>query len=284
MPVLWYDDSIRSLATCLAGGHDTMENAEFFRRKLRGSEPCLGTCVTFNDPTVTEALATVLDFVWIDAEHGPLSLEAVQGHVMATRGTQTTPLVRVAWNDPVLIKPVLDLGAAGIIVPLIRTADDARRAVAACRYPPQGIRGYGPRRPARYGTSGGPDYCREANESVITIVQIEHAEAVENLDEILRVEGLTTLVIGSQDLAASLGHTAEPRHPRVLQAVDTVLGKSRDVGMPVGMALGDRTEIYCQWHAKGVQWFAIGADFLLLQRAAAEAASQIRAAAAGRCG
>ena len=259
-----------------------MENAEYFRRKLRGSEPCLGTCVTFSDPTVTEALATVLDFVWIDAEHAPLPLDAVQGHVMATRGTQATPIVRVAWNDPVLIKPVLDMGAAGVIVPLIRTADDARRAVAACRYPPQGIRGYGPRRPSQYGQVGGPDYCRKANESIIVVVQIEHIEAVENLQEILRVEGLTTIVVGSQDLAGSLGHIGEPRHPDILRAIDTVIGRSRDAGMPVGMALGDSVEVLREWRAKGVQWFAIGSDFWLLQRAAAEAAAQMRAGAARR--
>jgi 2-dehydro-3-deoxyglucarate aldolase/4-hydroxy-2-oxoheptanedioate aldolase len=253
-----------------------MENAVHFRRKIKGTVPCLGTCITFTDPTVTEALTTVLDFVWIDAEHGPFSVEGIQGHIMATRGSETTPLVRVAWNDPVLIKPVLDAGAAGIIVPLVRTADETRRAVAACRYPPEGIRGYGPRRPGRYGTAGGPDYCKTANESVIVIVQIEHIEAVQNIDEILAVEGLTTLVIGSQDLAASLGRRAEPRHPDVLRAIDTVLERSAKVGMPVGMALGDRPEIYCDWHAKGVSWFAVGADFLLLQQAAADAVARIR--------
>lgn len=258
-----------------------MENAVHFRRKLQGSEPCLGTCVTFTDPTVTEALSTVLDFVWIDAEHGPLSVAAVQGHIMATRGTQTTPLVRVAWNDPVLIKPILDAGAAGIIVPLIRTADEARQAVAACRYPPEGIRGYGPRRPGRYGTAGGPDYCQMANESIIVCVQIEHIEAVKNIDEILKVEGLTTLVIGSQDLAASLGHRAQPRHPEVLAAIDVVLKRAAAAGMPVGMALGDAPEIYRQWHAAGVKWFAIGADFLLLQQAAASAAAAIRGRKSG---
>ncbi len=259
-----------------------MENADYFRRKLRGKEPCLGTCVTFCDPTVSEALATVLDFVWIDAEHGPLTIEAVQSHIIATRGTTAAPIVRVAWNDPVLIKPVLDAGAAGIIVPLIRTADDARRAVAACKYPPEGIRGYGPRRPAGFGTNGGPDYCRQANEQIITIVQIEHIDAVNNLDEILRVAGLTSIVIGSQDLAGSLGHPGEPRHPQVLEAIDVVIAKARAADMPVGMALGDSPDIYCQWFAKGVQWFAIGADFLLLQRAAADAARQIREFAAKR--
>ncbi len=105
---------------------NTADNADLFRQKLRGADVCLGTCVTFTDPTITETLATVLDFVWIDMEHNALSLEAVQGHIMATRGSQTTALVRVPWNDPVLIKPVLDIGAAGVIVPLIRTAEDAR--------------------------------------------------------------------------------------------------------------------------------------------------------------
>src|SRR5690349_5470490 len=128
-----------------------LSNAGPLTDKLRRGQVCLGTTITFADPTVTEALCGVLDFVWIDMEHNPLSLEAVQGHIMATKGSDTTPLVRVPWNDPVLIKPVLDIGAAGVIIPLIRTADDARRAVAACRYPPDGIRGFGPRRPSNYG-------------------------------------------------------------------------------------------------------------------------------------
>lgn len=256
-----------------------MENAVHFRRKLTGPEPCLGTCITYADPTVTETLATVLDFVWIDMEHTPISLESAQAHIIATRGTETTPLVRVPWNDPVLIKPVLDIGAAGVIVPLVRTADDAQRAVAACRYPPAGVRGFGPRRPSRFGTDGGPDYCRRANEQVITVVQIEHAEAVENIDAICHVEGLTTVVIGSQDLAGSLGHIGQPRHPDTLQAIEHVIDRCRAANMPVGMALGDPLDIYCQWHARGVQWFAIGADFILLQRAAAEAVAHIKGAA-----
>ncbi len=81
-----------------------MENAKHFRQKLAGRVPCLGTCVTFTDPTVTEALAGVLDFLWIDMEHNPLTLEKVQGHIMATRGTAATPLVRVAWNDPAVVR------------------------------------------------------------------------------------------------------------------------------------------------------------------------------------
>ena len=89
---------------------------------------CLGTVITFTDPTVTEALSQLLDFVWIDMEHNALSLESVQAHIMATTGAETVPLVRVPWNDPVLIKPVLRHRRAGVIVPLIRTAEEARRA------------------------------------------------------------------------------------------------------------------------------------------------------------
>lgn len=134
-----------------------MENASKFRDKLRRGQLCLGSFITCTDPTITEALCSVSDFVWIDMEHNALSLEAVQAHLMATKGSDTTGLVRVPWNDPVLIKPVLDIGADGVVVPLVRTADDVRRAVAACRYPPEGIRGFGPRRASGYGRLGGPE-------------------------------------------------------------------------------------------------------------------------------
>ena len=136
-------------------------------RKLQAGEPVLGAAVSVSDPTITEALADSVDFVWIDQEHNPLSMGEVQGHIMATKGAPATPIVRVPWNDHVMIKRVLDAGAAGIIVPMVRTAAEARRAVEACLYPPAGIRGYGPRRPSNYGRHGGVDFVREANASVI---------------------------------------------------------------------------------------------------------------------
>jgi 2-dehydro-3-deoxyglucarate aldolase/4-hydroxy-2-oxoheptanedioate aldolase len=252
----------------------TFQNA--FREKLQSKTLALGTCITFNDPTVTEALTNVLDFVWIDMEHNPQTLETVQGHLLATKGTPTTPLVRVPWNDPVLIKPVLDIGAAGLIVPLIRTADDARRAVAACLYPPAGIRGYGPRRPSRYGLDGGPAFCKAANESIIVIVQIEHIEAVNNIDEILAVPGLTSVVIGPNDLAGSLGHIGEPRHADVMAAIDVILAAGRKASVPVGLAVGDDPGVLSGWADKGAAWIAISADFHLLLRAAGQSVKMLR--------
>ena len=125
------------------------------------------------------------------------------GSFQATRTSMAAPLVRVAWNDPVLIKPVLDLGAAGVIVPFIRTAEDTRRAVAACRYPPDGIRGYGPRRPSNYARLGGPEFCAAANDAILVHVQVEHVDAVRNIDEIVAVPGLFGIVLGPNDLAAA---------------------------------------------------------------------------------
>lgn len=247
-----------------------------FRDKLQHGHVCLGSCITFSDPTVTEALADVLDFVWIDMEHNPLSLGEVQGHILATKATGAAALVRVPWNDPVLIKPVLDIGAAGVIVPLVRTAEDVRRAVAACKYPPDGIRGYGPRRPSNYSRRGGPDFIREANASIITIAQIEHVEAMNNLDEILAVAGLSTIVIGPNDLAGSLGHPGEPRHPVVLDAIETILTKAQRANIPAGLAAGGEPDELLDWVKKGARWLAIGSDFWLLVRAIAQLVEPIR--------
>jgi 2-dehydro-3-deoxyglucarate aldolase/4-hydroxy-2-oxoheptanedioate aldolase len=196
---------------------------------------------------------------------------------MATKGSDTTPLVRVSWNDPVIIKPVLDIGAAGVIVPLIRTAEDARRAVAACRYPPEGIRGYGPRRPSNYARQGGPAFCQAANDTMIVIVQIEHIDAVNSLDEILAVQGLTGIVVGPNDLSGSMGHMGEPRHPAVLQAIETVIAKARQSGIYVGIAVGDDPDVLIEWVDKGMQFVLMGCDFTLILRAATQVCRQVRA-------
>ena len=253
-----------------------MENAQLFREKLAAGRTLLGTCITFIDPTVTEALSQLLDFVWIDTEHNPISVERVQGHVMATKGTETTPLVRVAANDPVLIKPVLDVGAAGVIVPLVKTADDVRLAVAACRYPPEGIRGFGPRRPSGFGARGGPEFCQAANQAVITIVQIEQREAVENIEQILAVPGLTSIVVGPNDLAASLGFTGQPRHPEVIRTIDSIIAKAHAAKVPMGIAVGAEPEVLIEWADKGVAWLAMAADYGLLVRTASQSAQRVR--------
>jgi 2-keto-3-deoxy-L-rhamnonate aldolase RhmA len=254
-----------------------MPSLDPFREKMLRGEICFGTTITFTDPAITELLAGELDCVWVDAEHNALSLESIQLHLMAVKGTPAFPLVRVAWNDPVLIKPVLDIGAPGIIVPLIRTAADAAQAVAACRYPPKGIRGFGPRRASRYGRDGGPEYCAQADAAIMVNVQIEHAEAVKNLDAILATDGLAGIVIGPNDLAGSMGHSGSPDHPEVQKSIDTVISRARAARKFVGIGASAEPEALADWARRGVQWLSVGADFVLLRQAAAQMIAATRA-------
>lgn len=244
-----------------------MESAHRFRETIRRGGVCLGAAVSFSDPTVSEILGGAgLDFLWIDMEHGPLSLEAVQAHVMAAELTGAAPLVRVPWNDSVAIKQVLDLGAAGIIAPMVRSAAETRQAVEACRYPPDGIRGWGPRRPSRYGRIGGPAVVEEANRNVLVAVQIEHREAVEHLDEILAVPGLDAIYLGTGDLAGSIGLPPETAHPALDEAISTIIRKARQSGIYAGLSVEDDVEETLKRIDQGVQWLAVGDDYRLMAR------------------
>lgn len=259
-----------------------MNNANTFLDKLQQGKTCLGTGISLADPVVSEALAGDLDFFWIDMEHAPLTVADVRGHLMAMKESDCASLVRVPWNDPVLMKPVLDIGADGIIVPMAQNADDVARAVAACRYPPEGIRGFGPLRPLDYGRRDVAEYCREANENILTIVQIEQASAVDNIDEILAVPGLSSIAFGPNDLAASLGHRADTQHPNVIAAMQKVTDRARAANIPVGISIGSNPAQVCQFVDMGVQWIAMGLDVMLMRQAATEVSAKVREHIAGR--
>ena len=253
-----------------------MENASNLREKLKNGQIPLGCGVSFTDPTVSELFSYVLDFVWIDMEHNAMSLETVQAHIMATKGSDAAALVRVPWNDPVLIKPVLDMGADGIIAPFVRTVGDVELAVAACRYPPDGIRGFGPRRPIQYGRIADADYWRRANEEIIIIVQIEHIDAVNAIDEIIKVPGLTGIVIGANDLAGSMGHMGNTQHPEVQSAIETVVRTAREGGIYPGIGLADDPDALMAWVNKGIQWVQVGVDWAHLTRAIDTSVDRLR--------
>jgi 2-keto-3-deoxy-L-rhamnonate aldolase RhmA len=221
--------------------------------------------VSFSDPTASEILCGAgLDFLWIDMEHTALSLDAVLTHIMAAELQGTAALVRVPSNEPVIIKQVLDLGAAGIIVPMVRTAGEARDAVAATRYPPEGVRGWGPRRPSRYGRIPGPAVAEAANRDVLVVVQIEHIDAVRNLDEILNVPGIDAIYFGTGDLASSMGLPPEAADPALNEAIETVIRTARERGVCAGQSAEDDVEEALKLIDKGVQMIAVGDDFRLL--------------------
>lgn len=258
-----------------------MYEGRALRDKLQAGTVCLGTWHSFADPCVTECLCGAgFDFIIIDAEHGALDLGTVQAQCLAMKGTGVEPIVRVAWNDPVRIKPLLDMGAGGIVAPLVRSAEEVEAAVAACLYPPQGVRGYGPRRPIAYGRHFA-DYIAAANDSLVIWVQVEHIDAVDDIERIVRVPRLDGIIVGSNDLSGSMGLLGQPQHPDVLAAIDRVIAATRGTGVAMGLAGPDQPELAAAWIARGVQFLTLGWDAGLLSRAVDAAVAGTRALVSG---
>ena len=162
------------------------------------------------------------DSVTVDMQHGMVDFQAAVGMLGAISTVAPTPLARVPWNDPASIMKTLDAGAYGIVCPMINNKEEATRFVGACRYAPVGYRSFGPARGLLY---GGADYAKYANETIITFAMIETQEALDNLDEIMSVDGLDAIYVGPSDLAISLGHPPlpVPTEPEVVTAIDTIL-------------------------------------------------------------
>lgn len=229
------------------------------RARIRSGEFLVGTWISFLDPTVTEALGGAgFDFLCPDGEHGPIGTAELLAIVVATRSTQTPVLYRVGANEPVRIMHALDSGAAGVVVPQIRTVADAERAAAWCRYPPAGLRGVAPRRLSDYGRRAGA-YLAEANDGVVCCLQIETREAFDALDAILAVEGVDALLIGPNDFAASLGHFDDLSHPIVEAAIGEVLARATAAGVPVGIWT-PTIEVAIARRAQGFRFVTVGSD------------------------
>jgi 2-keto-3-deoxy-L-rhamnonate aldolase RhmA len=244
-----------------------MREGQPLRDKLKSGATCLGTFTTSSDPCLTELLCgSGFDFLVIDAEHGALNIESVQANIMATMASDTVPIIRVPNSDEAFIKCVLDAGAGGVLVPQVRDAEDARRAVAACLYPPEGIRGFGPRRPANYERNYA-EVSATANDHIVVWAQIENTGAVDEIEEIVRIPHLAGVLIGPNDLAAALGLIFQKDHPRVLEAIDTIKAAAQAAGLPVGMAGLSDPESAVKWLRAGFQFATLGNINGLLMRA-----------------
>lgn len=253
----------------------TVNNLEKLRKKLEGDTLCLGMVIWLADPTVSEIAADAgLDFTWIDAEHAALNIETIQAHVRAARGTDLAPIVRVPWNDPVLIKPVLDIAPAGVIIPMVSSAEEAKKAVAACRYPPEGVRGCGVRRGTRYGVEPFDEYLEKSKNDPMIIIQIEHIKAVENLDEILKVEGYDSICVGPADLSASMGKLGDFGCKEVEDTIDLICEKAKAAGVMAG-SIGGVGNVD-KWKERGAKWLGISGDVGAVFSAARNAISEIR--------
>lgn len=234
--------------------------------KLAAGTLVIGTHIKTSDSTIVEFFGLAgMDFVWLDGEHPAMSIETVQRHTMAAQGSGMAAFYRVPWNDPILAKPVLDMGIDGIIFPMIRTAEEATRAVAACRYPPEGIRGVGPIRDNGYGLYP-MDWQIENARQVWKIMQIEHVDAVRNLKDILAVDGVDAITVGTSDLAASLGLVGQTSHPDVLALLDELAATAREARVPFSVSANYDATLVRQWIDRGIAWLSIGGEYDYMAR------------------
>lgn len=192
-----------------------------FKAALARGGAQIGLWLGLANPYSAEVVAGAgFDWLLIDSEHAPNTVLAILAQLQAITPYPSHPVVRVSWNDPVIVKQVLDLGAQTLLVPMVQRADEARAAVAATRYPPHGIRGVGSAlaRASRWNRVG--DYLHRANDEMAVLVQVETRAGFEAIDAIARVDGVGGVFIGPADLAADLGHLGNPGHPDVQAAID----------------------------------------------------------------
>jgi 2-dehydro-3-deoxyglucarate aldolase len=248
-----------------------------FRQMLKasGAHPPVGTWISSASPLVAEAIACAgFDWGLVDMEHAPLDIPGVVSMLQALGCTKMLPVVRMPWNETVTVKRVLDAGATTVMFPFVQDAEEARRAVAATRYPPEGVRGVaGSTRATRFGTS--PNYLRTANQNIGVIVQVETPQAVEALDEIAAVEGIDAVFVGPSDLSAALGRIGELTHPSVLGLMARAVQRCKARGTPVG-TLGASADHVAQYRAIGFDFLAISSDIGLMMRGAREAIAALR--------
>jgi 2-keto-3-deoxy-L-rhamnonate aldolase RhmA len=235
----------------------------------------IGATVTAANPDIAATLAGVgFDFLWIEMEHGPITLETARSMILATRGLKAMPFTRVPVNEPWLAKRVLDIGSLGVIFPFTSTKELAEQAVKSCKYPPLGIRGAGPAMAAsRWGMSGG-DYVKFANENAMVIVIIEQKLAIDNIEEIAAVPGIDVLFIGANDLSYSLGVGGNVNAPIVEEAMTKVLAAAKKHNIPVGFPSGNPVEINKRI-AQGFRFFQASSDLAMMSAGARDMLSKV---------
>jgi 4-hydroxy-2-oxoheptanedioate aldolase len=230
---------------------------------LKRGERQVGLWLTLGSHTATEIAAQAgFDWLLIDMEHTVSDVADVLGHLRAAVGGTAEPMVRVPWNDAVVIKRVLDIGVRSLLVPYVQNAEEARRAVAATRYPPDGIRGYS-------GMSRANDYARDkryatsAADEIFLAVQVESPEAVANAGEIAAVDGVDGVFVGPNDLAANMGLVGQAGAPAVRDVVRTVIAPVHAAGKAAGM-LDFNVDNARAWFDAGFGFIGVGSDTGLL--------------------
>ena len=244
-----------------------------FRKRLKDREMLVGTTVSLASPEVAEVLSQAgFDWLFVDAEHSPLEALSIQ-HLL--QGAGATPcLVRLARGDEIPIKQALDVGAAGIIAPMVNSAEHAAQVVRWAKYAPLGARGVGVGRAHGYGFAF-QEYVSRANDDTVVVVQAEHIDAVNNMEAIVQVAGVDAVFVGPYDLSASLGHLGEVTHPEAVSAIEHVTQVCRAAHMPLGI-FGMSAEAVRPYIEGGYTLITVGIDTVLLGNAARQMLRQLQ--------
>jgi 2-dehydro-3-deoxyglucarate aldolase len=247
-----------------------------FRSRLKRGDKLLGTMVTLASGASAEVLASLgFDWLFVDGEHGPLEARELT-EILQAVGDKTACIVRVPAAAEVPIKRALDLGAHGIIVPQVNTAEQAADVVRWARYAPEGSRGVGLARAHGYGLKF-REYLSAANREIAVVVQAEHVRAVDNIDAIVRVPGVDAVLLGPYDLSASLGKLGKIDDPAVVAAIDRVTEACKTAGMPLGY-FGVTAAAVRPYVARGYTLLVAGVDTLYLASGASALLAELREA------
>jgi 4-hydroxy-2-oxoheptanedioate aldolase len=252
-----------------------------FKKALNSGRLQIGLWHSLSSHLVVEILADCgFDWILIDTEHAPNELPMVLTELQAMSGGSAHPVVRPAWNDQVIIKRLLDIGAQSILVPYIETEEEAKRAVMSTRYPPQGFRGFASQaRASRYGRIKG--YHAAANAEICLLLQVETKRGLENLERIAGVEGVDGIFIGPGDLSAALGYLGQPNNPEVVKTIEGAIGRIKDCGKAPGILSGD-PQLAQHYIEIGCLFAAVGSDIGLLANGAEQLARRFRSQNPGR--
>jgi len=248
------------------------------RGALRQRKLTLGTWIQINHPAVAEILARAgYDWIAADGEHTDIDVEGFADLARGMEARGAVPFVRVRENDALAIRQMLDAGAMGVIVPLVESAEEARRAVAAAKYPPMGVRGFCFSRMNNYGVSF-DEYVKCANDEIAVVVMIESKKAVENIDSILAVEGVDGVFIGPYDMSGSYGIPGQTGHPLVVEGCQRVVEACRACGKSAGLHVVHPTlEAIRNAIRDGFTFIALGVDTVFLSQASKAALEAARA-------
>ncbi|HWV91085.1 MAG TPA: HpcH/HpaI aldolase/citrate lyase family protein [Burkholderiales bacterium] len=246
-----------------------------FKRALKAGKPQIGLWSTLSSSYTVEAVAGAgFDWLLLDSEHSPVDIENLLTQLQAAAPYASHPIVRIPWNDMVNTKRVLDIGAQSLLIPYVQTAEEARSAVAATRYPPAGVRGVaGTTRATRFGRV--KEYAKRAHEEICVLVQVETQSALGSIEAICAVDGVDGVFIGPADLHASMGHAGETANAKVKPLIDDAIRRIRKAGKAPGILTPNEADAR-HWLECGALFVAVGSDAGILARGADALAAKFK--------